>query len=95
MAQAGHGIGHNPRNSQHGAKGAGVDAPGERLDEFDLASDIKGKDALHGEDSSRHMNERQAQADADPNADELLESFKKTDKHYRAESEQLRPAGKS
>lgn len=94
MANAGHGIGHNPRNSQHGAKGAGVDAPGERLDELDLASDIKGKHALHG-DGSRHMNERQAEAEADPDADDLLESFKKTDKHYRAESEQLKPAGKS
>ena len=94
MAQAGHGIGHNPRNSQHGAKGAGVDAPGERLDELDLASEIKGKHSLHG-DGSRHMNERQAEAEADPDADDLLESFKKTDKHYRAETEQLRPAGKS
>ena len=94
MANAGHGIGHNPRNSQHGAKGAGMDAPGERLDEFDLASDIKGKHSLHGE-GNRHMNERQEQAEANPDADELLESFKKTDKHYRAESEQLKPAGKS
>lgn len=82
MANASDKTGNNPRQSQHGAKGAGVDAPGEQLDEFDLAADIKGR-------NDRNMNERQAEADADPETDELLESFKKTDKTYRAEAGKL------
>jgi hypothetical protein len=95
MAQAGHGMGSNPRTAQHGAKGAGKEEPGERLDEHDIAPDIKGKNSLQGQDQEREMNERQAQANSDPDPDELLESFKKTDKHYRAESEALKPSGKS
>lgn len=89
MANASRKTGNNPRQSQHGAKGAGVDAPGEQLDEFDLAADIKGRNALQGEGQDRNMNERQAEADADPETDELLESFKKTDKTYRAEAGKL------
>jgi hypothetical protein len=90
MANASHKTGSNPRQSQHGVKPAGEEAPGERLDEFDLASDIKGRNALQGESQARHLNEREAEADADPQTDDLLESFKKTDKGYRAESERLR-----
>jgi hypothetical protein len=90
MANASHKTGSNPRQSQHGAKTAGADTPGERLDEFDLASDIKGRNALQGDDQERTLNERQTEADADPRTDDLMESFKKTDKTYRAEAEQLR-----
>jgi hypothetical protein len=90
MANASHRTGSNPRQSQHGAKSAGVEAPGERLDELDLASDIKGRNALQGDSQTRSLNERQAEADADPETDELLESFKKTAKGYRAEAERLR-----
>lgn len=90
MANASHKTGSNPRQSQHGARPAGGEAPGETLDEFDLASDIKGRNALQGENQARGLNERQAEADADPRTDDLLESFKKTDKTYRAEAERLR-----
>jgi hypothetical protein len=73
-AMGGHGRG------QHGAKGAGVDAPGEQLDEFDLADDIKGMDRLHGAGGS----ERQEQAGATGETESLIESFENADPAVRA-----------
>ena len=66
---------------QHGAKGAGVDAPSERLDEFDLASEIKGRDSLRGAGG----NERQEQAEATGETQGLLESFEDVDPQVRSE----------
>ena len=71
-------------NSQHGAKGAGGSDP-EAFDEFDLAADLKGRNSLHGENQLRNHNERQAQADARGDTDDLMESFEKLDKDVRAE----------
>lgn len=79
-------IGSNPGRSQHGAKGAGK-ADDATLDEFDLADELKGDNALKGEDQLASPSQRQAQAGATGETDSLMESFKKTDKHYRAESE--------
>jgi hypothetical protein len=76
---------------QHGAKGAGVDAPGERLDEFDLASDIKGKDSLKGP----RGNERQEQAGATGETEGLIESFENADPAVRAEKQKGIHHGKS
>ena len=70
--------------SQQGAKGAGVDAPGERLDEFDLASDLKGNNSLQGDDQLSVPSGRRAQADAKGETDGLIESFEKLDKDVRA-----------
>lgn len=72
---------------QHGAKGAGSEPPGRRLDEFDIADELKGTNSLQGNDQGTARSERQAQAGADGDPDELLESFKKTGKHYRAAAE--------
>lgn len=83
MANAGKSIG-GLANGQHGAKGAG-DADRETVDEFDLASDLKGKNSLHGEDQLRNRNERQAQAEAKGETDDLMESFEKLDDDVRAE----------
>ena len=83
MADAGHGMGGNA-NGQQGAKGAGETKPGELLDEFDIASDIKNTNRLHGEDQDRGS-QRQAQADAKGETDGLIESFEKLDKDVRAE----------
>lgn len=71
-------------NAQHGAKGAGKADP-ESFDEFELAADLKGKNRLHGEDQLRNNNERQAQAEAKGETDDLLESFEKLDDDVRAE----------
>lgn len=84
-AMGGHGRG------QHGAKGAGVDAPGERLDEFDLAGEIKGMDRLHGAGG----NERQAQADATGETEGLIESFENSDPAVRAGKQKGIHHGKS
>lgn len=93
MTSDGRAIGGHPANAQHGAKTAGPAEPGQLPDELDLASDIKGKNSLQGEDQERHMNQRQAQADAKGEPDkDLLETFKKMDKDYRAEAE--RQSGK-
>ena len=78
---------------QHGAKSAGKEAPGKRLDQYDLAADIKGDNDLQGNDQSNVPNQRQAQAEARGETDELMESFKKLDKTYRAEAARRERAG--
>jgi hypothetical protein len=93
MAQAGNKMGHNPKRAQHGPKGGGS-ASEETLDEFDLAADLKGRNALQGDDQQNTPNERQSQAEADGDTDEVLESFRKTDKEYRARQEELKREGK-
>lgn len=82
MARASRAIGGGV-NAQHGAKGAGKADP-ESFDEFELAADIKGRNSLQGADQRRVPNERQAQADAKGDTDDLIESFDKTDKEIRA-----------
>ena len=69
---------------QHGAKPAGPDDGVERLDEYDLASDIKGRNSLQGLDQGRANAQRQAQADEKGETDDLIESFEKLDKDERA-----------
>lgn len=71
-------------NGQHGAKGAGKADP-ESFDEFDLAADLKGRNSLQGENQLRNNNERQAQAEAKGDTDDLMESFEKLDDDVRAE----------
>ena len=84
MAKAGSSIGGRPGSAQHGAKGAGKTEPGEKLDEFDIADELKGHNALHGEDQDRNVNQRQAVPGESGNTDDLEESSRKLDKHYRA-----------
>ncbi|GHA18244.1 hypothetical protein GCM10007989_11910 [Devosia pacifica] len=76
----------NPKHSrgQQGAKGAGADDGVERTDEFDLASDIKGRNSLQGDDQLNVPDQRQAQADAKGETDGVIESFEKLDKEERA-----------
>ncbi|HEY8577725.1 MAG TPA: hypothetical protein VIL88_15470 [Devosia sp.] len=83
MANASNSMG----NGQQGAKGAGTEEPGKRLDEHDLASDIKNNNSLQGENQNDHFNQRQAQADAKGETDGLIESFEKLDKDVRAEQD--------
>lgn len=82
MSNAGKSIG-GRANAQHGAKGAGSAEPG-TLDEFDLASDLKGKNSLQGEDQRRHRSQREAAAEATGDTDGLMESFEKLDDEVRA-----------
>ena len=84
MANASHKLGTHT-GAQHGAKGAGKSPVGEQLDEFDLASDIMGKNSLQADNQDDHVNERQAQAGATGETDSVIESFEKLDKHIRAE----------
>jgi hypothetical protein len=83
MSNAGKSMG-GGANSQHGAKGAGP-AGSDTIDEFDLASDLKGKNSLHGENQLRNRNQRQAQAEAKGETEGLMESFEKLDDDVRAE----------
>ena len=75
----------NMGNGQQGARSAGKEQPGERLDEHDLASDLKNNNSLQGENQNDHFNQRQAQADELGETDGILESFEKLDKNVRAE----------
>lgn len=87
MAKSGSAKGANPKQSQHGAKPAGTAAPGETLDEFDIADEMKGDNDLQGRDQARAPSERHAQAGATGDTDDLIESFRKNDKKHRAASE--------
>jgi hypothetical protein len=87
MAKAGSSIGGRPGAAQHGAKGAGKVPPRERLDEFDIADELKGENALHGEDQDKHVSEREAMPGATGETDSIKESSRKLDKHYRAEKQ--------
>ncbi|MCD7059440.1 hypothetical protein [Pelagibacterium xiamenense] len=71
---------------QHGAKPAGPPRD-DRPDEFEYAQDIQGKNRLHGDDQHNVRNQRQAQADARGDTDDLLESFEKLDKDVRARTD--------
>jgi hypothetical protein len=84
MANAGSSIGGRSGSAQHGAKGAGKLRPGETLDEFDIADELKGNNALQGEDQDKHRSERGAEPGATGDTDSLKESFRKLDKHHRA-----------
>lgn len=82
-------IGGNPGRGQHGAKGAGEVDPGSVLDETDLADELKGDNALSGEDQAQSPSQRHAVPGVRDEPWDILESFKKTDKDYRAKSEEL------
>lgn len=84
MANAGKHMG-GRANGQHGAKTAGVADPEAILDEFDIASDLKGRHSLQGGNGHGRVHERQAEAEGKGETDGLLESFEKLDKHVRAE----------
>lgn len=75
------------RQGQHGAKGVGPDDGVERLDEFDLAADLKGRNSLHGDDQGNIHNQRQEQAGATGETEGLIESFENADKQVRARRE--------
>lgn len=85
MANAGNKMGAGS-TGQHGAKPAG-ETVDERLDEFDIADDIKGKNSLAGRDQGQRANQRQAQAMAKGGTDSLSESFDKLDKDKRAKED--------
>lgn len=82
-------IGANPGRGQHGAKGVGKAEPGAVLDEFDLADKLKGDNSMKGLDQTQAPSERAAEPGSRDEPWDILESFKKTDKVYRAKSEEL------
>jgi hypothetical protein len=75
----------NLSGDRNGANGVPHGESGDRLDEFELSSEIQGKNKLHGDDQNNRVNQRQAQPEARPDTDGLLESFEKMDKDVRAE----------
>ena len=83
MARADKGMG-GKANGQQGVRHASVDVEDAELTEAELAEDKMGKNRLQGEDAEKKHNERQAQPDRKLEADDVIESFKKLDKDYRA-----------
>ncbi|WP_309086066.1 hypothetical protein [Chelativorans sp.] len=55
-----------------------------RIGQADLADDRMGKNSLQGDDQTSVRNERQEQANARLEADDVMESFAKMDKEVRA-----------
>ena len=83
MARADQGMGAGA-TGQQGAKQAGATGG---VTETDLASDIMGDNALQGDDQLNVQNERKAQAEALQEATGVVESAKRQDKDYRAQTE--------
>ena len=75
--------------NRNGGKGADVGSNGEpaggNLDEFDIASDLQGRNKLQGDNQTDVVNQRHAQAEAKGDTDGVIESFEKMDKDVRAE----------
>ena len=77
-------------NASH--KGMGVktgvehvgDTSPDAFDQDDIASEIKGKNSLHGQDQGRHHNERQSVAEEKREPEGLIESFENMDPKVRA-----------
>lgn len=87
MAQASKkSMGHHP-TGQQGQKSAGKAEVGKYPDEFDYADEIHGRNSLQGNDQENVRNERQAQAGATGETEELIESFKNTDPKARGSKE--------
>ena len=83
MARADQGMGAGA-TGQQGAKGATTT---DGLTETDLAADIMGDNSLQGNDQLNVQNERKAQADALQESTGVVESAKRMDKDYRAQTE--------
>ncbi|WIJ23518.1 hypothetical protein [Devosia sp. RR2S18] len=58
---------------------------GNPVDEFELSSDVQGKNSLQGNDQESVNNERHAQAEGKGETDGIIESHEKLDKDVRAE----------
>ena len=76
----------NVGNSKGGRQGAdGKGEPSGTLDEFDISSDLQGKNLLQGDNQNDIVNQRHAQAEEKGDTDGVIESFEKMDKDVRAE----------
>lgn len=58
-----------------------------RLSETDIAAERMGRNNLQGDDQANVRNERKAVPDAKKQTDDVVESFKKLDKDYRAQED--------
>lgn len=65
------------------------------LRESDLAEELMGRNSLQGDDQANVRNERQVQPDVRQEADDVVESFRKRDKHYRARTDLNKGATRS
>jgi hypothetical protein len=63
------------------------DASPEALDQDDFASEMKGRNKLHGNDQVRVHSERHTQAGEKRETEGLIESFEKIDPKARAKSD--------
>jgi hypothetical protein len=57
------------------------------LTDTDLAQDKMGRNSLQGDDQADVRNQRRAVPDVKQEPDDVIESFRKTDKDVRAEKE--------
>jgi hypothetical protein len=67
-----------------GVEHVGETSP-DALDEDDFASEMKGRNKLHGNDQSRVHNERHTQAEEKRETEGLIESFENMDPKTRAQ----------
>ena len=85
MARADQGMGAGA-TGQQGAKGGGSADPA-TLSESDLAPDIKGNNQLQGDHALNVQDERKAQAGATQETSSIVESARRMDPDYRAQTE--------
>jgi hypothetical protein len=60
------------------------DTDPEAFDQDDMASEMKGKNSLKGEDQGRAPNQRQTRAEEKRETEGLIESFENSDPRVRA-----------
>lgn len=85
MARADQGMGAGA-NGQQGGKGGGSADPS-TLSESDLASDIKGNNRLQADHAMSVQDERKSQAETTQETSSIVESAKRMDPDYRAQTE--------
>jgi hypothetical protein len=67
-----------------GEKRVGPTDPDTAIDQDDLASEIQGRNALHGTDQERFPNQRRTQAGEHHETEGVIESFEKMDPKQRS-----------
>jgi hypothetical protein len=77
---------HKGMGTKNGVEFVGDTSP-EAFDQDDIASDIKGRNSLQGNDQSRVHNQRVDVAESKRETEGLIESFENMDPKARAENE--------
>lgn len=74
---------HKGMGSKNGHQHVGETSP-EAFDQDDMASEMKGRNSLQGNDQRNVRNQREAVPDVKRETEGVVESFEKTEEHLRS-----------